>query len=269
MSLVEVLVSAMLSVALSGAALSLVTVAQNLAHTQPERLDQQQRARVALQVLAAELRDAGAGIESGDLAGPLARFFPAVALSPAGGVTIWKTVSANAQGTTAFAVAVGSSTVTLRDSPICPPGEAACGFTPGTTAIAFTVSGCRTTMRIGAVTGSALELAAPLAGCALDAGAAVAQGEVRTYRVDTVAHQLVRRDEATGSSAPLLDGVASLAVSLFADAAGAEPIAGTSDAELMRVRRIALALRFIVANPLLRIRDLDVVVDAVPRNLQG
>src|SRR5436190_1350552 len=182
----------MLTVLLSGAVLSLVAAGQKLARSGPESLDQQQRARVVLQVFAA-----------------------------------------------------------------------------GTTAIAFTAAGCRTTVRIAESDGSAIQLAAPLGGCALDRGAGLAQGDVRTYRLDAAARQLVRRDEATGSSAPLLDGVASFVIALFADAAGRDPIAGRSDAELRRVRRVSLTLRLIASNPLLRIPDVELVVDVTPRNLQG
>ena len=269
MSLLEVLVSAMLSLALSGVVLSLVAAGQKLGRVEPESLDQQQRARIALQVLGTELRDAGAGLEHGDLAGTLVRFFPPIVRSADGGITIWKTTGNDAQGTTAFAVATGASIITLQDSPICPAGQAACGFSAGASAIAFTASGCRTTLRIAVASGSTLELAAPLTGCALDAGAAIAEAEVRTYRLDAAARQLVRRDEVTSSSAPILDGVSSLAVAFFADAAGTIPIAGSSDVELMRVRRVVLTLRLVTANPLLRVPDLDLVVDTVPRNLQG
>lgn len=269
MSLIEVLVSAMLSVVLSGTVLVLVIGAQKVARVQPESLDQQQRARVLQQVLGAELRDAGAGLELGELAGPLARFFPPITLSADGGITVWKTTNPDAQGTTALAIAVGASTITLQDSSMCPSGQAACGFSADTSAIAFTTAGCRTTLRIADVSGSTLFLAAPLAGCALDAGAAVAQADVRTYRVDPTARHVVRRDDVTGSSVPLVDGVSSLTIAFFADAAGSVPIAGTSDAELRRVRRVVLTLRVIPSSPLLRLADLDLIVDTAPRNLQG
>jgi hypothetical protein len=79
----------------------------------------------------------------------------------------------------------------------------------------------------------------------------------------------MRRDESSGSVAPLLDGVASLAVALFADATGDTAIAGGTDADLIRVRRVRLTLRLTASNPRLRISDLEMAVDAVPRNLQG
>jgi hypothetical protein len=268
-SLVEVIVSMALTVALSGTILSLVTAGQALARTEPERIDLQQRARIARQALASELVDAGAGLERGSLAGPLNRRFPAVAPSADGGVTIWKTTSRDAQGLTAITVAPGATTITLQDSPQCPAGAGACGFAAGSTAIVFTPAGCRAAVRIASVAANAVQLSTAVAGCTLDPGSAIAEGDVRTYRVDAAAQQLVRRDEATGSSAPMLDGVSSLTAVYLADAAGAEPIAGAADVDLIRVKRVRVTLRFTAITPLLRVPDLDLVVDVTPRNLQG
>ena len=269
MTLLEVLVSAALSVVLSGAVLSLVVAGQQIARTQPESLDLQQRARVVLQVLARELRDGGAGMEHGELAGSLARYFPPIAPSADGGITVWRTTNPHAQGTLAAGVVPGATTITLEDSPVCPSGQAACGFSAGANALAFTPAGCRTVLRVAAVYQSTVDAAAPLSGCGLDAGAALAEGEVRTYRVDAAARQLVRRDEATGSSAPLIDGVAALTMTFFADAAGTSAIGCTSDAEVIRARRVRLTLHLVASNPLLHVPDLSVIVDSVPRNLQG
>ena len=163
----------------------------------------------------------------------------------------------------------GATTVALQDAGGCPAGQPACTFTPGTSAIAFTSSGCRTTRSVAVVNADALQLAAPLAGCTLDQASVIAEGEVRTYRLDSVNRQLVRRDEVTGSSAPMLDGVAAFTIVYYADAAATQPIAGLTDAELMRVRLVRLTLRFVAANPFLRIPDLTMVLDVVPRNLEG
>jgi hypothetical protein len=268
MSLVETLVSMALSVAVSGAVLSLVAAGQTIARTQPEAADLQQRARVARQTLGNELRNAGAGMDRGSLAGPLVRHFPPIVPS-ADGVTIWTATSPNAQGTVRTTAAPGATTVALDDAVGCASGAAACAFAPDATAIAFTPSGCRTVMRLAATAGDVLHLAAPLAGCLLDPGSAVAEGTVRTYRVDPIAHQLIRTDEAIGSSAPVLDGIAAMTVAYFADAAGLSVIGGTDDAELRRVRRVRITLRFVASNPLLHVPDLTVAVDAAPPNLEG
>lgn len=267
MSLVEMLVSLALTMALGGTIMSLVLAGQTIARTQPEAADLHQRARIALHVLAAELRDAGAGLErGGSLVGPLARYFPPIAPSIDGGITIWKTTNRNAQAGAAMFVGEGATTVALDDSNSCLPGESACGFASGMTAIAFTAAGCRTTLRVAAVSASALQLAAPLSGCSLEPGSAVAEGEVRTYRVDPVSRQLIRREEATGSSAPVLDGVTALTTAFFADGAAIDPIVDMTDPDLKRVRRVRLTLTFVASNPLLRIPDFSMVVDLAPRN---
>jgi type II secretory pathway pseudopilin PulG len=269
MTLLETLVSMALSVAVSGAVLSLVAAGQTIARTQPEISDLQQRARVALQTLGRELRDAGAGMDRGALAGTLARYFPPVTPSADGGITIWKTTNRYAQAAVRTAAQPGATAVALDDNPGCPTGAAACAFAPDANAIAFTPAGCRTTVRLAGTAGDVLQLASPLVDCALDPGAGIAEGSVRTYRVDGAARQLIRRDEATGSSAPVLDGVAAMTVTYYGDAAGTIVIGGTDDAELRRVRRVRVTLRFAAMNPLLRIPDLTVGVDAAPRNLEG
>lgn len=269
MSLVETVVSMALTVALSGTILSLIVAGQTIARTQPEAADLQQRARIAVRTLERELGDAGAGIERGSMTGPLNRYFPPIAPSADGGITIWKTTSRDAQGAPALIIMPGATTVALQDAGGCPGGQAACAFTPGASAIAFTASACRTTIGVAGVNGNALQLAAPLAGCTLDQGSVIAEGDVRTYRLDPVNRQLVRRDEVTGSSAPMLDGVAALTTVYYADAEATQPIAGLTDAELMRVRLVRLTLRFAAANPLLHIPDLTIVLNVVPRNLEG
>lgn len=276
MTLLEMLVSVALTVTLGGTIVSLIVAGNRMAQVQPEALDLQQRARIALYSLGTELRDAGAGLEhdpttssTAAMTGPLVRYFPPLVPSADNGITVWTTTNRDAQGWTAFAVAPGATTIVLQDSPVCLAGSPACGFSPGATAIAFTASGCRTTLRIAAVTADSLQLAAPLAGCSLDRGSPIAEGQVRTFRVDPAARQLIRRDEVTGSSAPMLEGAASMVVSCFGDAAGSDIVSGVSDAELMRVRRVRIAIRLVAANPLLRIPDLDVAVDVVPRNRGG
>jgi hypothetical protein len=265
-SLVETLVSMALTLMLGGAIMSLVAAGQAIARTQPEASDLHQRARIAAQAIGRELRDAGAGIERGALAGPLIQRFPPLTPSADGGITMWTVSRRDAQGTPAFAVAPGATLVTLQSSTACAAGQAACAFTAGTSAIAFTPSGCRTTIRIASTSGDVLQLAAPLAGCALDASSAVAEGDVHTYRVDTAARQLIRRDEATGSSNPMLDGVASMTLACFADVSGMDPIAGVTDADLVRTRRVRVTLRFVPSNALLHIPDFTIAIDVTPVN---
>jgi hypothetical protein len=131
----------------------------------------------------------------------------------------------------------------------CPAGAAACAFTPGTTAIVFDDAGCHDVVRIDDVTTTGVVLRPGLRGCSYAAGAAIAAGEVRTYRADPASRQLLRRDEATGSSSPVLDRIAAMSVELL-DAG----------------RRVRVTLSVISPAPQ---ADLVVTLDASPPNEQG
>ena len=87
--------------------------------------------------------------------------------------------------------------------------------------------------------------------CAYDTGAAIAQGEVRTYRVDPATRQLLRRDEATGTTVPVLDNVTAMTV---------EYLDGG--------RRVRITLRLAAATPSPLMPDLDISYDVMPPNLQ-
>ena len=77
-TLIELLIAMAVMVTFSGALMSLILAGQSLARVQPEAADVQQRARIALQTLGAELARAGAGLDRGAQAGPLVRYFPPI-----------------------------------------------------------------------------------------------------------------------------------------------------------------------------------------------
>jgi hypothetical protein len=268
MSLVETLLSMALTLVLSGAILSLVSAGQAIARTEPEWGDLQQRARIAMRTLGDALRDAGAGVERGTLAGPLVQHFPPIAPSVDGGITVWRTTTRDAQASPSMIVALGATTIALQDSGVCPVGLAACAFPAPSSAIVFTAGGCRTTIRIAATTADSLHLAAPLAGCALDPASVVVAGEVVTYRLDASARELVRRDESTGSSAPVLNGVAGFDVAYYADTGASTAIVGSTDLELCRARLVRVTLRLVATNPLVHVPELSVSMNVAPRNAE-
>jgi len=154
------------------------------------------------------------------------------------------------------ALAPGTIDASIQSAGNCLAAQPACGFTADTTAIVFDASGCRDVVRIDDVTAGSVLLRSPAAACTFSAGAAIAQGEVRSYRVDPLARQLLRRDEATGISAPVLDGVAALHVDYFGAGieGGALPLDGFSDGpwaggvnvfdvDLLRIRRVRVVAR--------------------------
>jgi prepilin-type N-terminal cleavage/methylation domain-containing protein len=251
-TLVELIVAMAIMVVFGGALLSLVRAGESMARMQPEAADVQQRARIALHVLGSELALAGAGLDRGPLAGPLAQFFAPAAPSADGGITIWYVSSRMAQATLAMPLAPGETAAYIQPPSECPVADPACTFSDAATALLFDGHGCRDVVRVDRVIGAALDVRAGARGCTYAAGAALAQGEVRTYRVDATSHQLLRRDEATGSTVPLLDNVLAMDVE-YLDAG--------------RHIRVTLRLAPAIANPL--VAAFEVSCDVRPPNLQG
>jgi type II secretory pathway pseudopilin PulG len=242
-SLVELLIAMAMMVAFSGTLISLILAGQALARMQPEAADVQQRGRIALQTLGAELALAGAGLDRGPLAGPLAQYFAPVQPSADGGITLWYVSGRAAQATLVAPFAQGTTDVFV---------DSVDGFAQASTAIVLDGHGCRDVLRIDAVSAIALKVRAGVRACEYGTGAAVAQGEVRTYRVDPATRQLLRRDEATGTTVPVLDNVTAMIVE-YLDAG----------------RRLRITLRLATAMPDPLTPALDISYDVMPPNLQG
>lgn len=250
-SLVELLMAMAVMATFSSALMALIVAGQAIARAQPEAADLRQRARVALQTLGAELALAGAGLDRGPQAGALALYFPPIGPSSDGGVTIWYISGRAAQATLASPLAPAATDVPLLTAGWCPVTDPGCGFTAASTAIVLDAHGCHDVLRIDAVIPASLRVRAGARACTYAPGAAIAQGEVRTYRVDPGTRQLLRRDEATGSSVPVLDNVTAMNVE-YLDAG----------------RRVRVTLRLAVAAGGPPVPDLELSLDARPPNLQ-
>lgn len=248
-TLVELLFAMAITTTCAGVLLSLVLAGQRIARMQPEAADQQQRARTAIQTLGTELALAGAGLDGGAKAGSLAQYFPPILPSADGGMTIWYLEDATAQATLAAALDPASTIAPIAAGPICAPAQPACAFSADTTAVLFDAASCRDVGRIEQVTADAVILRSTVRGCAYAAGAPIAQGHVRTYRVDAASRQLLRRDEATGSSQPVLDNVAAMTVE-YLDSG----------------RRVRVTLRFVAT--LLQVPEFVLALDVSPPNVQ-
>jgi prepilin-type N-terminal cleavage/methylation domain-containing protein len=251
-SLVELLIAMAVMVTFTGALMSLILAGETIARMQPEAADVQQRARVAVQTLGAEFALAGAGLDGGPLAGPLSRYFAPIVPTSDGGITIWYVSSHEAQTTLAAPLPPGATDAPIVNAPRCPVSDPGCVFVPASTAIVFDDRGCRDVLRVDAVTATSLQVRAGSRLCAYAPGAAIAQGEVRSYRVDPATRQLLRRDEATGISLPVLDSVAALSV---------EYLDGG------RLARLTLRIAAGIPNP--RVPDFALSYDVRPPNLQG
>jgi prepilin-type N-terminal cleavage/methylation domain-containing protein len=250
-SLIELLLAMAVMVTFSSALMSLILAGQSIARMQPEAADVQQRARVALQTLGADLALAGAGLDRGPQAGALAPYFSPIEPSGDGGVTIWYVSGREAQTALAAPLAQGATEARIEIAPHCPASDPGCVFGQASTAIVFDGNGCHDVLRIDAVTVTSLQVRARSRACGYAQGAALAQGEVRTYRVDPGTRQLLRRDEATGISTPVLDNVTAMNV---------EYLEGG--------RRIRVTLRLAAATPSPLVPDLELSYDVMPPNLQ-
>ena len=124
-SLVELLIAMAMMVTFSSAVMALILAGQSMARMQPEAADVQQRGRIALQTLGAELAVAGAGLDRGPLGGPLAQYFSPVLPSADGGITVWY-VSGRAADNPCRAVRAGGRRRVYRERRRFQPGEDLC-----------------------------------------------------------------------------------------------------------------------------------------------
>ena len=215
-SLVELLMAMALMGAVSGGFMTLILAGGSIARAQPETWDVHQRARIAMQTLGAELTLAGAGPDRGPHRGPLMLSFPPVEIGADGSLTIWYATREGGQATLASALPAGAAQGAIANAGDCPAARPACAFTAGATAILFEPGGARDVLRIDDAGDLSLTFrTGPQS--AYSAGASIAEGEVRNYRVDATARQLLRRDEATGASLPVVDGVTSMSADLLED----------------------------------------------------
>ena len=242
-SLIELLIAMAMMAAFGSALMALIVAGQAMARMQPEAADMQQRARIALQTLGAELAVAGAGFDRGPLAGPLAQYFPPILPSADGGITVWYIAGRAAQTTLAGPFAQGATELIVLD---------AGAFTPASTAIVLDGHGCRDVLRIDDVTSTLLQVRPRARACDYGMDAAIGQAEVRTYRVDTATRQLLRRDEATGSTVPVLDNVVAMTVEYLDDG-----------------RRVRITVRLATATSDPLAPPFEISLDVMPANLQG
>lgn len=286
-TLIEVLVATVvLALVLTGAA-TIATRAHMAGRDIPQTIDQQQRARVVLDVLARDIRQAGAGLDVGDHAGPLASVVPAVV--PYRVTSSVRTPTASTIST--IAVPMGSVQTVLASGlpaggavwtlarPVWCGSRPACGARVGEDLMVWDASGAfaiATVDRIGGDAVTVRPLVSP--GRMFPAGAPVASVVLRTYSFDAARGQ-VRVADAGGVDQPLIDGVQAFTVSYEAVTPGGlvvmpptqlgdGPWLGTGDAlfdaDLRRVRLVRLRLVLDATDP--RVAPLTVSTDVALRN---
>lgn len=264
-TLVELVIATAVMLTMTGAVMTLLH--DGLARTPvlEDAADLHQRARVAVDVISADLRAAG----NGTLTGPLSAVLPAVEPRGAQGgpgsasadaVTI-RYVPALAARSRLAQPLEPASDVALLEPAGCPRLTTACGFATGMRAVVFDPA--------GQMDGVLVELIAPdllvLSGAAAPrsvtyaAGSEIAQIVETSYTVDPGTRQL-RRSEGGGTFA-VTDNVEGLTFEYFGDSLAVLPISGfqdgpfrspgsrTFDADLLGIRAIRATLRFASGNP--------------------
>lgn len=259
-SVVELLIASAVLLTVCGGVLALLHAALAAAPVLEETTDLHQRARVATDAIAAELRLTAAGTP----AGPLSRYFAAVeprrssdppGTATASAITLRYVPSNGAHGRLAQPLAPGAP-VAIVDTTGCPLNTVVCGFVAGTVAVVFDTSGAADFVNVDAIGPGALTISdtsGPRA-TSYAAGAELAEAVQITFFFDGPARQL-RRAEG-GVSFVLADNVTGLSFEYWADDMVPAPLAAFTDGpfvgggvtafdvDLLRVRTIRATLRF-------------------------
>jgi hypothetical protein len=230
-SLIEVMVASALLLIMATGLLALAHPAVAGDGAQASMVDLQQRARAAAQVLRRDLAIAGAGLDSGDAAGPLGQFIPALLPRRLGGagadpfdqargdaITVLWVPDALHQ--TTAAQPSSSSVIALVDGSGCAVAAAACGFEPGMGMVVFDLLGRFDLYTVVLASGASADVRLRTGESAgpFPPGAFVAPIVARTYYLDISSRQL-RLSDDDQTDTPVIDDVVSMVVEYFGTAA--------------------------------------------------
>jgi Tfp pilus assembly protein PilW len=256
-----------------------------MARTHPDRFELHQRARVALDLVTADLRAAGAGVDRGPATGVLAGTFPGVwprrlglggdapAVARRDVITLVAVPDTLAQTTAVTSVDAGTAAMVVTPAAHCTPSRPACGFGVGTPVGVFDSTGVWSLWRTDRVIGQTLTVR-PLAvsGEAVAPGAVVTELLVRGYLHDPATQQL-RYFNGNAATQPVIDGVTGWSIRYF-DAFGELPIEALADGpwrgsgatqfdvDQLRIRRVRVDLTVAEGQQTYRAS-----VEIAPRNL--
>jgi hypothetical protein len=239
MTLAELLVSSLITIAITAAVLGLADSAQHVFQAQPEASDVQQRLRVSVDSIQKDLVMAGAGTYAGPAAGPLNDFiapvFPYQAFGdspdPSGGIffrsdaiSFLYVPSTTSQSTLASPLPPGALDLQLDSPPNCgiPTMNQLCGLGAGDRLLIFDQRGQWDVFSVDQVGIGAAVLQHRGAPSAADfrAGALAAHVRLGTYHLksDNAAklYQLMRHDGWT-TDLPVVDDVVALRFQYFGD----------------------------------------------------
>lgn len=235
-SLIELLMATALMLLVMAAALAVVDPVRAASTIELESVDMEQRLRVAVHTLSADLAMAGAGAAMGADAGPLISQFAAVwpyrigrvGADPPGtfkadAVTVLYVPPASSQTTLSTELSAGQLSLRVHEAG-CPQSQDLCGFAAGMTILVHDRDGHFDTFTLRSTTASEGVLTVNSPGGAMQAsypvGSTVLQVVQRTYAVKVNAQgisQLVSYDGSGAGDTPVLDHVAGFTVEYYGD----------------------------------------------------
>ena len=233
-SLIEMLVSTAIMVAVTGAIFTLMNPAQGSAQTQPEVADQQQRLRVAQETLFKELVMTGAGPYQGATTGSLINFFAPilprrtgrVSPDPTAGsasfrsdaITLTYVPNTYSQTSISDPMPPNSAELKVNDQANCPRGEELCGFKEGQDVLIFDNTGHFDTFTITQVQDSAghIQHRGQNLNHQYESGASITMVNQFTYYLNRTTNQLMRYNGLT-SDIPIADNIVDLRFEYFGD----------------------------------------------------
>ena len=258
-SVVELLVSSAILCMVSGVVLTMLHDSLGATPVLEEGTDLLQRARVAADALAVELRAAAHGTPQGPLSRSFAVVEPRRPSDPPGSVsadvmTVRYVPPSGAAGRLAQPLAPGDAVVVLENTG-CPVATTACGFVANTTAAIFDGAGQMNVVHIDGIGPGVLSVADASGARTISypAGTEIAELAQVTFSFDGSTRQL-RRAEGGGTFV-VADNVNALAFQYFAE--GMTPLAASQlgdgpflgagqtafDADLLRVAVVRATVR--------------------------
>lgn len=226
-SLTEIVVSSALLLLLVGTVIAVANPVMDAAHSQPEVIDLQQRARVAAATLFRDLHAAGAGPDGGVISGSLGKHLATILPRRIGAqsadpatttrsdvVSIMWVPTTRVQ--TTLAAPFAATPMTLGHDAGCPFTQPACGAKAGMGLLLFDRSGAFNLLTAESVDTAGVVVRARGTAPTHPYGddARVVEVQARTYYVDGATSQL-RRYDTDNTDVPVMDDVVSMSVEYF------------------------------------------------------
>ena len=264
-TLVELLIATAVMVLTTSAVMTMVHEGLLRTPVLEDSADLHQRARIAADAIAADLRAAGNGTSSGPLSAVVPavepRWVTAPAASASSGAVMIRYVPPLAPRSRLSQPLEPASGLAVLEPTGCPDLTIACGFSVGMRALVFEPSGQMDVVVIEAIGPGVLVLSASTASrsTTYPTGSEITQIVEASYVVDSATRQL-RRSEA-GGTFTIADNVEGLTFEYFAGSQATLPLAALSDgpfrgsgsrifdADLLGVRAVRATLLLSSGNP--------------------